>query len=259
MNFSSLKSTLDSLVYSHVVNKDKTKKKIIKEFFKLLKTEKPLKTQYFMYENLSKKTFDTADEAKEYIKTNISLIEKLGLNNIKKSNTKLTNLLKENNIEIVESNNEVWKFIDVLINEDDVSKIDTIHESFKNLRDHLLVNKTKEISKVDWVGAQVPLSLISKLAASKYNRKYSELAEGEKKIVRTVIKGNDEEKKELHTNLISENITLVNTRLTETSDVDTKEKLLQVKEKLLNFDFSSDEYTNNIIKLNTLRLDLIQK
>ena len=76
-------------------------------------------------------------EAKDYIKTNISLIEKLGLNNIKKSNTKLTNLLKENNIEIVESNNEVWKFIDVLINEDDVSKIDTIHESFKNLRDHL--------------------------------------------------------------------------------------------------------------------------
>jgi len=259
MTFSSLKSTLDSLVYDHVVTKDTTKKKIIKEFFKLLKTEKPLKAQYFMYENLTKRSFDTPDEAREYIKTNIRLIEKLGLNNIKKCNLKLTNLLKENNIEVIESTNELWKFIDVIINEDDVTKIEEIHESFNTIKDHLLVNKDDSVNKVDWVGAQVPLSLISKLAANKYNRKYSELAEGEKKIVKTVIKGSPEEKKELHTNLINENITLVNTRLTETSDVDTKEKLLEVKEKLLNFNFSTDEYTNNIVKLNTLRLDLIQK
>ena len=119
--------------------------------------------------------------------------------------------------------------------------------------------KITELKNVDWVGAQVPLSLISKLAASKYNRKYADLAEGEKKIVRTVIKGNPEEKKELHTTLIKENITLVNNRLSETSDIDIKEKLLEVKEKLLNFNFSKDEYVDNIIKLNTLRLDLIQK
>jgi hypothetical protein len=247
------------MVYDHVVNKNTSNKKIIKEYFRLLKTERPLKAQYFMYENLCKKTFDTPDEAKEYIKTNIRLAEKLGLKNIKKSNNLLLSLLKDNNIKIVESENKLHKFIDVLINEDDVTKIEEIHESFNNIKDHLLINKITELKNVDWVGAQVPLSLISKLAASKYNRKYADLAEGEKKIVRTVIKGNPEEKKELHATLIEENITLVNNRLSETSDIDIKEKLLEVKEKLLNFDFSKDEYVNNIIKLNTLRLDLIQK
>jgi hypothetical protein len=66
----------------------------------------------------------------------------------------------------------------------------------------------------------------------------------------------DEEKSEVYKSLVRECIDLINDRLVE-SDIESKDKLLRVKDKLLNDNKSIDEnFNKNISKLIELRGNL---
>jgi TRAP-type C4-dicarboxylate transport system substrate-binding protein len=73
-----------------------------------------------------------------------------------------------------------------------------------------------------------------------FNDKYSTLNENDKKTLKTLIESSDDDKKELYSKTLKECLALVNKRL-ETNDVELKEKLLKVKEKLLSENLESNE------------------
>jgi CRISPR/Cas system-associated protein Cas5 (RAMP superfamily) len=85
---------------------------------------------------------------------------------------------------------------------------------------------------------------------------YSSLDESEKKILKTLIESTDEEKKEVYSNTIRECITLIDEKL-DISDLNAKDKLLRVKDRLLNDKQEINEnFIKNISKLVELRSNL---
>jgi len=90
----------------------------------------------------------------------------------------------------------------------------------------------------------------------KYNERYSELEESDKKIIKALIGSDDEEKKTVYTETLRECITMIDEKLTE-SDLDTKDKLLKVKDKLLRDKIEiNEDYVKNISKLVDLKNSL---
>ena len=90
----------------------------------------------------------------------------------------------------------------------------------------------------------------------KYNEKYASLSETEKKILKVLINSDDVKKKEVYSNVIRECLDMINEKLNG-SDLDTKDKLLRVKDKLLNDKMEIDEdFSKNISKLLELKNSL---
>ena len=94
------------------------------------------------------------------------------------------------------------------------------------------------------------------MMVDKYNERYNTLDESEKKVLKSLIDSTDEQKKEIYSEILNECLGLVNDKLKE-SDLNTKEKLLLVKEKLLNDTKEVNEnYAKSISKLIELRESL---
>ena len=68
----------------------------------------------------------------------------------------------------------------------------------------------------------------SKLAVNKFNSRYENITEEEKKIIKNVLNGNDEEKEKTYSSLKNECIDIIDNRLSENADLDLKDKLLKV-------------------------------
>ncbi len=71
-----------------------------------------------------------------------------------------------------------------------------------------------------------------------------------------MLKGNEDEKMNVYKNLKQECVDSVNTKLNETTDVNLKEKLLQVKDKILSMEFNTDNLKEDIVKLYDLNQSL---
>ena len=71
---------------------------------------------------------------------------------------------------------------------------------------------------------------------NKFNEKYSEISESEKKIIKSVLNG---DKEKTFNTLIRECIDSVDKKLNESSDFEIKDKLLKVKDKFFNSIFLS--------------------
>ena len=91
----------------------------------------------------------------------------------------------------------------------------------------------------------------------KFNNKYNNLTEIEKSVIASVIKGSDIEREELYTNTIRECVDLVNEQLMECT-IDEKDKLLQVKDKLLRFKYNEANYISEISNIVGLKSNLIK-
>ena len=65
--------------------------------------------------------------------------------------------------------------------------------------------------------------------------------------VKTILESDKSKEPEVLKNMIRECVDTVNVKLTESS-MDTKEKLLAVKDKLLRMDYSSDTFVSDITK-----------
>jgi hypothetical protein len=90
----------------------------------------------------------------------------------------------------------------------------------------------------------------------KYNERYSTLDENEKEILKVLIESTDDQKQEVYKKTLKECIELINENLKE-ADLNAKDKLLQVKEKLLNDTIEINEnFFKNISKLVDLKTSL---
>ena len=249
-NFGNIKDTFKGIVIESVLKKESGGKKLFSKFVKLIKENDTLSDQYLIYKNLQTKKFDDPSEAKDYIKENISLLKSLDKKKLEKGNEKLFKLL--NGKEIIKENDEFYNHIKFLVeSEKTPSTIEKINDSINHIK-RLMLEKDVEI-KNDRIDSELPPSVLTKIAVNKFNNKYSNISESEKEIIKTILNGNNETKEETYNSLKRECIDIIDSRLSESSDIDLKDKLLRVKDKLLNMNFDTENFISDINKVYDLK------
>jgi hypothetical protein len=246
INFGNIKDTFKNLVIESTIRKDNKGKKLFSKFLKTIKENQTLKDQYLIYSNLQNTKLDDGVEARGFVKENIELLKTLNESHIKKGNEFFLKLLKGN--KIVKENQEFYNKVSYLVNtEKTPSNIKKINESI-NYIIRLMLEKD-ETEEVVTESIDLPPSVLTKLAVNKFNSKYSDITESEKEIIKTVLNGSNEDKEETFNKLKRECIDTIDGKLNESSDLDLKDKLLKVKDKLLNSNFSLDNFNSDISKI----------
>jgi hypothetical protein len=249
-NFGNIKDTFNSILVESIIKKDNKGKKLFNVYLKTLKENEDLRKQYLIYKNLSTKCFDNAGEAKEYIKENISLLRGLNEKQLKKGEKKLNSLLEGKTLSSI--NTTLYDTINILVNtEKTPSTLDTIIESINNIKDMML--ERKEVIKEDKDMINLPPSVLTQMATTKFNTKYANINEDEKEILKAVLNGNEEDRKTVYHNLKTECIDTIDNKLNENIDLDLKDKILKVKDKLLRMTYNPDEYVKDIDKVYELK------
>ena len=248
-NFGNIKDTFKNIVVESVLRKDKEGKKVFSKFLKTLKENKTLSDQYLIYKNLQTKKFDDGGQAREYIKENITLLRNLNEGHIQKGNDYFLKLLK--GVKIIKENDSFYNDISYLTKTKKTpSNIDKRNTSTDNIV-RLMLEKEDEVVVKE--SLELPPSIITKLAVDKFNNRYSNISESEKEIIKTILNGNDEDKLNTFIKLKKGCIETIDKKLDESSDIDLKDKLLRVKDKLLNMVYNKEDSVNNISSVYELK------
>ena len=88
-NFGFIKTIYNDMLSEAISNKDVKRKKIFKTYLKKLKENEVLRTQFLIYKNIENKIEENETRIIEYIKENISLMNKFSKKQILDSNKKL--------------------------------------------------------------------------------------------------------------------------------------------------------------------------
>lgn len=253
-NFGVIKTIYNDILSEAISNKDSKKKKTFKTYIRKLKENDVLKTQFLIYKNIENKIEENETRIIEYIKENISLMNKFSKKQILNSNK---NLAKGVSLKIeTYKNNEVMKKlhenISYLIHTQKNAKtIDSIFESVSQISDYIKSNTKKKITESLGVSNEILTSVV----IEKYNKKYVALSEGSKKLINTILESTHEDKIEYFNTTIKDCLTIVNEQIAN-ADLSLKEGLLSVKENLLNRVFNEGTFEVDILKIFQLKKDL---
>lgn len=259
-NFGKIKNTFNELLAESVVSKNDTNKLLFKKYIKTIKESEILKTQFLVYNNIENKVDTDGVSATNYVNENLKLLDKFKTSDIIAENKKLLEIDKQIN----DKSNDIYNPIlsslhesisTLIFTKKTPKNIDKIVEATTAIVNYIKTNKKEVITEA----IELPTSMLSTIMVDKYNDKYSNLDESEKKVIKTLIDSTEEGKKEVYENTIKECLVLVNERLVNTN-LETKERLLKVKERLLNDKKEINEsFLTNISKLIELRTTLKEK
>ena len=251
-NFGRIKNTFNGILAESVVTKQDANKQLFKKYVKAIKESKILTLQFLVYNNIENKVDTDSNSANFFVNENLKLLEKFKIEDIIKENAKLVSLDKsvEGKLNETYKLSELHESLSKLITtKRTANSIDEISKNLVSVVDYIKTNKVKEINEV----IDLPTSMISSIMVDKYNKKYSTLDESEKLVLKALIESTDEEKKTVYSTMVRECIDLINVKL-KTSDTIVKDKLLSVKDKLLNDKQEIDEnFNKNISKLVELK------
>lgn len=251
-NFGIITNAFNGVLAEGLVSKDTNNKQIFKKYIKTIKENEVLRTQFLVYNNIENKIEENEFKANLFLQENIALVKKFSKKEIAKANQLLANNIS---IELGESytNAELHENISKLIFTDKTtSNIDTIVEATASIINFMKTNQPKEVNE----SIDLPSSMISTIMVDKYNEKYSTLDESERQILKALIDSDDDKKKEVYSVTLRECIDLIDGKLIE-SDLEAKDKLLRVKDKLLNDKQEvNEDFFKNISKLVELKNSL---
>jgi hypothetical protein len=256
-NFGKIKNAFSEILAEGIASNDVAKKKLFKKYIKALKESNILKTQFLVYENIENVIENDQFSANLIVNENISLLNKFNKKDILKENEKLVSLSEDVKNKLEESYDDklsdLHESISNLVFLDKNTKtVNEIAKNTKNVLGYITTNKPRVIEET----YDVPNSMLSSILVEKYNDRYSELTETEKEVIKILIESTDEEKLEVYTKINRECIDLIDNKLTE-SDLDTKDRLLRVKDKLLRNNIEmNEEFPKNISKLVDLKFTL---
>lgn len=248
-NFGHINTLYGNILSESVISKNEGSKKLFKNYLKTIRENEILKTQFLVYSNIENKVETDVNKATMFVKENIDLFSKYNKQDIFEANKKLVyDLIFEQDVE----NEKLGlheNIATLIFTEKTPQNIDTIVEATNKVVDYIVNNKPYEITET----IDLPMSMVTTMLVEKYNQKYSILDESQKKVLKVLVESSDEEKKNVYKELLSECLSLINEKL-DTSDLDTKDKLLKVKEKLLNDKQEiNEDFIKNISKLVELR------
>lgn len=243
-NFGRLKQTITNIIAERHQNGGLKNDESVKKFFKLIKEDEVIRTQYKCYSNIEKHITESAAIDIITIDSNIALLKKIG-EKLEEANQKLMDVFELSEDDIV-SESEVGDAITNLVFLDEsVSNLNTITESKKLILNSF--NKTIKESKKDL--PKVDQAKLMEVAMTKFKEKYGEnLTENQMLLVKATISEKRHYKVEVLDRLVKECISEVNEGL-NTDDIAVKEKLLAVKERLLEMSYNEETYVEDLNKV----------
>lgn len=254
-NFGKIKHNIYEIAIDGITDKDPKKKAILRKYISIIKESEFLKTQARVYFNLENKVNESEYLATEYIKENIALLAKYDLKAIVRENKKLMVLLE--GYEVVKSYDKLdlhENIHNLIITKRKPTTLDNIVESTNVIKNYIITNQPKELVNEEFF----PNSMLTKFLTDNLNEKYSNLGESEKKIIKSILSEDESGQIVVLEDLKSEALVLVNNSIKESSDIEVKEKLLSVKERILETKYSKEDFIPTITKIMNLTKTLSQ-
>jgi len=252
-NFGKIKNAFNDILAESIVDKSVEKRKIVKRFIRAISESKILKAQFLIYNNIETRVDENQFSANLFITENINLLNKFKKEEIVSENNKLINMsqMVKRRLELDYDKKELHESISSLIfNKKTASTVQEATDSRMNVIKYINENKAKVILEAP----EVPTSMLANLAVDKFNEKYANLTEDEHKVLNVILESDNNESREIVFNeTIKSCIDSVNSRLKESTN---KEKLLNVKERLLSTSFMSETFSEDIVKLLDLKRTL---
>lgn len=240
-NFGKIKSAFLKKMSDAYYNNDK---KEIKELLNIIKENKEFKEMYLFYENIENKFLDDKEIAIQYVNALDPILKK----NINKLSTYL-NEIKHKFDDVIICENDIYDSIDSLLIEDTIDNIDKKIVAKRNLVEHISSKKQNDDDENYQIVENE--NLLCTVLTNTFNITYdATLSESEKTELSSILSLTNEE---LNSNIIKlkENVLLkVNQILTESDDLDLKNKLNEVKSEVF-------EMSNN--KINYYKLSQLDK
>ena len=264
MNFGTLKDIfLEKLIESYTSD-DKIGKTLYKNFINTLKENETLKTAFIVFKNIENKTVISETIANNYLKENVSFLEKFrGENSLKEQSKKLVSILEKNKIDLSGfKTKEMHKSLeDLITTKKSITTIDKIQESKDTIVSWLLSDKVKidETDDKKYVRDNIDPNKFLEVAINKFNEKYKDsLTEEEKNILKILRSNSDVKIKGLVSNLIKETIKIINDHLIHNGEnISIKKKLLEVKDVIYNMSENDGNYSEKALKLYELKKNII--
>jgi hypothetical protein len=207
------------------------KKYLIGKYIKLIKENKILKEQYELFSQLEEGTESFIVEnklfAKEYFNEILKPFEKYSKEEIHKNNEIVYNFMKENNLigdEKIINEDKLSSLVEFIIYDDGsntgkivTKKLEAINE-LKIKKENSLVNETKTVEE----------------KIKEFNEKYKgTLTNEEMDVLKSLITCTKDEKPEMLKEYQKNVVNNINQLIKEASDIELKEKYLQLKEQIL--------------------------
>lgn len=247
-NFGQIKQVYNTILAETVASKDKSNKTIFAKYVKALKENEALKTQFMVYNNIESKVEENDYKASEFIKANISLLDKFDKTELAEANEKLADeVMLEHESSANEELQKLHENINTLIfTEKSPTTVNAIVEATSEIVEYIKSNKPKVVTEA----SELPPSLFAAICVDRFNSEYENLDESTLKLVKTILESDEEGRKEFFNEIKKECIVLVNNKLNEGEE---KEKLLAVKEKLLDMSFVVESHIDDMTSLIELK------
>jgi hypothetical protein len=244
-NFGDLLDSLYSEASSQFANNKKNCSKILKECINTIKTDKILSDQFIIFNNLKTSVIDEK-RVNDYINENVNSIKLYKAKDIINSNHKLERLCNKLGTKIKKDElNESIANLCFLMNT--AKNVNSLHQSKNIIKENLLTNKKTEESDTP----SIPLALMSKLVSRKYNKKYSDLSESDKKLLKVILENKEGDEKLFQS--YKENATkLLSNRIVENDDPTLHTNLKKSYKKVSSMEYISESLINDVSKLHYL-------
>lgn len=249
-NFGQIKNHIINDLTKSYVNKTLSENKKLEKFLNVIKESDVLRAEFSIYRNIENFTSISEIAGSQYLKNNIALMDCFSDNEIISEHAKL---LKTFNItKLDEVSDEKLKSIyesitNLIFLNNSINTVNIISESTETIIGHFKTNivESKDIKVVD-------ANLLKSVSKDKIKEHYSDkLSESELAIVDTIVKGDSKQQKSLLNDMVSECMKHVNDNLVD-ADLNTKEKLLNVKASLLDVNYVSETFKDDAKKLLSL-------
>lgn len=250
-NFGKIKYAYNALLAEGISKNSNKEKVAFKKYIKTINESEVLKTQFHIYYNIENKIELDKFKVLEYVNECISLLNKFTKEEIKLANKKLSLPIIGEALDYTDvTKSKLHENINLLIlTKKSPKTIDVIIEAKNEIADYILKNK-KDGTFDNGYG--LPNSVLSEITMEKFNEEYSELTESEQEIISIVISGDQIEKESVYKKTIKECLVLINEKLSDSSG-NIKEKLLTIKETLLDKEYNNETFLNDVSKILELK------
>lgn len=226
---------------------------IIKEYVSLLKKNKPLLKELSVFLCIENQTPN--ENLKEIINESIQYLDNINKKQLLKLNGEVSKFLEKYKIERTgEIENE--KLLEDVHNLIFMKKsLNTINEKVNKLNNIVnYINENNQNNSNDILIEDLNDEFCN-ILVKKFNEKYADnITESQKEIFKKIVAlETEEEKRAVLEEEKKECLNLTNSMIKEPIDTTTKEKLLNVKEKLLEQTYNEQTYIKDIISLIELR------
>jgi hypothetical protein len=254
-NFGKIKNAFNDILAESIIDKDVEKRKIVKRFIRAISESKILKSQFLVYNNIESRVDENQFSANLFITENINALNAYAKDEIIAENEKLVGLsqMVKSRLDSDYDKKDLHESITALIfTESTPSTVQEVTNNRISIVKYINENQDKVVNESE----MLPTSLLANLAVDKFNEKYADLTEDEHKVLKVILEGDDEAKEVVFNETKSSCLSSVNSILKESTN---KEKLLDVKEKLLNTTYTNESFSEDIAKLLDLKRTLTKE